>query len=204
MFAGYFTHPRRVPEVLELVGLAREGDRRSGKLSGGQQRRLDVALGLIGDPDLLFLDEPTTGFDPAARRQFWEVIAGLRDLGTTVLLTTHYMEEAEYLADRVAVLVRGQIVAEGPPRQLGGRERGQSRVTFRLPPGVGRDELAAFLGVDLELDGGLVTIHTDSPLPLLERLAAWCRSRGVELRDLQVARPSLEEIYLQLTSEAAV
>ncbi len=138
MYAGYYDRPRSVPETIELVGLADKADDRAGKLSGGQQRRLDVAVALIGDAELLFLDEPTTGFDPSARRQAWQVIAGLRDLGKTVMLTTHYMDEAQELADRVAVIAGGEIIATGTPDDLGGRADAASTVSFDRPDGVAR------------------------------------------------------------------
>ncbi len=135
MYAGYYPSPRPVDETIALVGLTEQADQRAGKLSGGQQRRLDVALALIGDPELLFLDEPTTGFDPAARRSAWELVSNLRRLGKTVFLTTHYMEEAQTLADRVAIIKEGRIVAEGRPSDLAGGGRAKTRIRFRLPPG---------------------------------------------------------------------
>ncbi len=140
-YAGYYSTARDVAETVGLVGLTGKADVRTSKLSGGQQRRLDVALALVGDPELLFLDEPTTGFDPAARRSAWDVIASLRELGKTIFLTTHYMDEAQALADRVAILAAGRIVAEGPPDQLGDREERATEVSFRLPPGVRAEEL---------------------------------------------------------------
>ena len=136
LYAGYYPRPRPVAETLDLVGLTDHRTARCGRMSGGQRRRLDVALALIGDPELIFLDEPTTGFDPAARKSAWEVIAGLRDLGKTIFLTTHYMEEAEYLADRIAVLAAGKIVAEGTAATLGGRDTEASMISFTLPPGM--------------------------------------------------------------------
>src|ERR671931_2430314 len=141
LFAGYYRAPRGVDDTIELVGLGKKADERVGRLSGGQQRRLDVALALIGDPELLFLDEPTTGFDPVARRSAWDAVAGLRELGKTVFLTTHYMDEAEHLADRIAVIAGGRIVAGGKPGTLGGRERMPAVVRFTLPPGFGVDGL---------------------------------------------------------------
>jgi ABC-2 type transport system ATP-binding protein len=189
-----------VAETLELVGLADHRAKRCGRMSGGQRRRLDVALALIGDPELIFLDEPTTGFDPAARQSAWAVIAGLRDLGKTIFLTTHYMEEAEALADRIAVLSAGRIVAEGTAATLGGRDTEASIVSFTLPPGVPTADLPPAVAARLTsaIDGHLET-KTSSPLPLLGDLASWAQARGIDLPDLQVHRPTLEDIYLQLT-----
>ena len=138
LYAGYYRRPREVGEVIRLVGLEEKADQRASRLSGGQQRRLDVGIALVGDPELLFLDEPTTGFDPSARRQAWEVIAGLRDLGKTVFLTTHYMDEAQQLADRVVIISRGEIVARGTPEDLGNRDAEPARISFRLPTGTPR------------------------------------------------------------------
>jgi ABC-2 type transport system ATP-binding protein len=171
-------------------------------LSGGQRRRLDVALALIGDPELIFLDEPTTGFDPAARQSTWDVIAGLRDLGKTIFLTTHYMEEAERLADRIAVIAAGQIVAEGTAESLGGRDAEDSVISFTLPPGTSVTDLPP--AVSTAVTGrpdGKIEMHAASPLPLLGTLAAWARARETDLPDLQVIRPTLEDVYLQLTRE---
>jgi ABC-2 type transport system ATP-binding protein len=180
------------------VGLAGKADSLGEQLSGGQRRRLDVALALIGDPELIFLDEPTTGFDPSARRAAWSVIEGLRELGKTVFLTTHYMEEAEQLADRIAVIANGRIVAEGTPRTLGGRDRLEAGIRFTLPAGVG--ELPAALGAELDGDGR-VTILTDTPLERVRALADWALARGLDLPDLDVRRPTLEDVYLSLTAD---
>jgi ABC-2 type transport system ATP-binding protein len=202
LYAGYYPAPRPVAETLELVGLSGRAGARCGSLSGGQQRRLDVALALIGDPELLFLDEPTTGFDPSARRSAWEVIAGLRSLGKTIFLTTHYMEEAEYLADRITVIAGGRIVAEGTPATLGGRDSQGSAIRFTLPAGTALGDLpkevaAAVVGsADAQVEA-----HAADPLPLLGVLAGWAAARGVELPDLAVSRPSLEEVYLRLTEQ---
>jgi ABC-2 type transport system ATP-binding protein len=198
MFAGYYRAPRPVDETLDLVGLGSQADVRAGKLSGGQQRRLDVALALIGDAELLFLDEPTTGFDPSARRQAWDVIASLRDLGKTVFLTTHYMDEAQALADRATIIVAGRIIASGPPDTLG-RETATTEVRFRLPDGVALAELPAD-GADH--DGRNVIIRTGEPIRLLNELTGWALGRGVDLPGLDVGAPSLEDVYLELTSEA--
>jgi ABC-2 type transport system ATP-binding protein len=199
LYAGYAEAPLAVDDVLELVGLTQAVKRRAGRLSGGQQRRLDVGLGLIGDPELLFLDEPTTGFDPAARHQFWQVIRGLRGLGKTVLLTTHYMDEAQALADRVALISNGVVVAEGTPAELGGRELSATRIRFSLPPGATLADLLQPLGGAQLLESGLVELRTDSPVPTLKALTLWAEARGFELADLQVTRPSLEDVYLELT-----
>jgi len=200
LYAGYYPNPRPVDEVLELVGLTERAKARSGRLSGGQRRRLDVALALIGDPELIFLDEPTTGFDPAARRQSWEVIAGLRDLGKTVFLTTHYMDEAEYLADRIIVVAAGKIVAEGTPVTLGGRDAMPSTVTFTLPPSTTVAEVPARLHCREGRDRR-VSLKTTTPLTDVEQLAAWARHRHLDLTDLQVTRPSLEDVYLDLVKD---
>jgi len=200
LFAGYYPHPLEVEEVLELVGLEDQKDRRIGRLSGGQRRRLDVALALIGDPELLFLDEPTTGFDPAARRAFWRLIRSLRERGKTVFLTTHYMEEAEALADRVAIVVRGRIVAQGSPATLA-REGGHTMISFSLPASAAVEELPLPLRRQSVHEGRQVVIGAVSPLASLSLLLNWARGRGYELPDLEVKRPSLEDVYLTLTAE---
>jgi ABC-2 type transport system ATP-binding protein len=197
-YAGYYRDPRPVAETIELVGLSPKADARAGKLSGGQQRRLDVALALIGDPELLFLDEPTTGFDPTARRQAWGMIATLRELGKTVFLTTHYMEEAQELADRVAIIVRGRIVAEGPPDEVGGADD-TVEVSFRLPPEVAIGELPAAARSAVQGANGRVAMRTDRPVETLHELTGWALERGVGLPALQIRRPSLEDVYLRLT-----
>jgi ABC-2 type transport system ATP-binding protein len=203
LYAGYYPSARPVGEVLELVGLQGKEGARVNSLSGGQQRRLDVGIALVGDPDLLFLDEPTTGFDPSARRQAWDVIAGLRDLGKTVFLTTHYMDEAQHLADRVAVIVHGQIVAEGTPGELGDRESAPATIRFVLPSGVSRDQLPAGLP-DLSFDGdGAVSLRTTEAVQVLNRLTGWALERGIDLDALEVRRPSLEDVYLELTGDGS-
>jgi ABC-2 type transport system ATP-binding protein len=178
IFAGYYEHPRDVDEVIELVGLGEKRDARVKTLSGGQKRRLDLGLALVGDPDLVFLDEPTTGFDPAARRAAWEMIRSLRTLGKTVLLTTHYLDEAEQLADRVAVLRDGTIVKIGTPRELTTADL-EVEIRFRR-------------------DGEEVLIRTSEPTRVLHELTAEALARGEELERLEVRRPSLEEVYLAL------
>jgi ABC-2 type transport system ATP-binding protein len=201
LYAGYYRSPRPVDETIALVGLEDKADERSAKLSGGQRRRLDVALALIGDPDLVFLDEPTTGFDPSARRAAWTVIEGLRALGKTIFLTTHYMDEAERLADRIVVIADGRIVAEGTPRSLGGRDRAGARIAFSLPGGVGPDELPGELRDSAAIQGPRVEIATERPMADLNVLSGWAVARGLELADIEVRRPTLEDVYIQLTSE---
>jgi ABC-2 type transport system ATP-binding protein len=183
LYAGYFRAPRPTDEVIALVGLEGKADERTSRLSGGQQRRLDVGMALVGDPELLFLDEPTTGFDPSARRQAWDVIAGLRDLGKTVFLTTHYMDEAQRLADRVTIIAAGGIVARGTPEDLGGRESGETTIRFRRG---GREE----------------TLTTTTPVQALHELTGAALARGEALEGLEVTRPSLEDVYLELTDAA--
>jgi ABC-2 type transport system ATP-binding protein len=195
-YAGFYPHPRSVQETIELVGLSDKRRARTGKLSGGQLRRLDVALAIVGDPELVFLDEPTTGFDPAARHQAWELVASLRQLGKTVFLTTHYMDEAEALADRVAVIVAGQIVAEGTPQTLGDRDTAPVTISFDHPPGT---DVRLPDKLDMRSDRHRITITTSEPLTTLRMLLDWAHSHGRDLPGLQVQPPSLEEIYLRLT-----
>jgi ABC-2 type transport system ATP-binding protein len=197
--AGYYQAPRAVPEVIMLVGLTGLERRKVRSLSGGQKRRLDLALGLIGSPELLYLDEPTTGFDPAARRDAWDLVRQLRAAGTTILLTTHDMAEAQALADRVVLLNGGAVVADGPPAGLGGRDAERARISFRLPPAVP----PADLPVAASMQNGAVVIETARPTEDLRRLTGWAIRRGVELSGLTVDRPSLEDIYLRLTSDGA-
>ncbi len=196
MYAGYYPNPRPAAEVIELVGLESKRNIRVVKLSGGQQRRLDVAIALAGNPELLFLDEPTTGFDPSARREAWEVVKNLAALGKTVLLTTHYMDEAQYLADRVAVISAGRIVAEGPPGTLGGRELATTVVRFRLPAG---QSLPPDLAASREPDG-YVSFAPENLTAALHRLTGWATERRIELDSLEIVRASLEDVYLALTS----
>jgi len=204
LYAGYYPSPRDVAGTVGLVGLTEKSDVRTSKLSGGQQRRLDVALALVGDPDLLFLDEPTTGFDPSARRQAWEVIANLRELGKTVFLTTHYMDEAQALADRAAIIVGGRIVAEGKPDELGGRGGAQAVISFRLPEGVAGGELPQPFAAAAAAGSrdGLVSHASADPLPDLRALIDWAQAGSLELPSLEVRRPSLEDVYLRLTGDA--
>ncbi len=197
LFAGYYVRPRDVLETIAVVGLEEKTDDRVGRLSGGQQRRLDVAVALIGDPELLFLDEPTTGFDPTARRRAWDVIANLRELGKTVFLTTHYMDEAQVLADRVAIIVAGRIVAEGPPEELG-REATVTEIRFRLPQGYSVDMLPLDSETVAE-DGRFVVIRTGEPVRSVHELTGWALERSLELTGFEVGSPSLEDVYLDLT-----
>jgi ABC-2 type transport system ATP-binding protein len=194
--AGYYPAPRDVDEVIGLVGLTGQERRKVRQLSGGQQRRLDLALGLIGGPRLLFLDEPTTGFDPNARRDAWQIVRSLRDAGTTVLLTTHYMDEAQALADRVAVISDGRIVAEGTPSTIGGRDTARARIRFALPD----EYTTADLPLPAVAGHGLVTAETAEPTEALHQLTGWALRRGIVLDRLTVDRASLEDVYLRLTS----
>ena len=198
--AGYYQAPRAVPEVIGLVGLAGLERRKVRALSGGQKRRLDLALGLIGRPDLLYLDEPTTGFDPAARHDAWDLVRQLRAAGTTILLTTHDMAEAQALANRVVLLSDGAVVAEEPPASLGKRDADRTRISFRLPPGVP----VAGLPVPAGGHDGAVVIETAQPTEELHRLTGWAMQHGVTLSGLTVDRPSLEDIYLRLTQDGAL
>jgi ABC-2 type transport system ATP-binding protein len=181
MFGGYYRQPRNVNEVIDLVGLGEKRDARVKTLSGGQKRRLDLGVALVGDPDLVFLDEPTTGFDPAARRAAWELIRSLRSLGKTILLTTHYLDEAEQLADRLAVLREGVIIREGTPAELTG---GTSETEIRY-----------------RKDGHEVLVRTHEPTRLLQQLTAEALAQGRELEGLSVRRPTLEDVYLSLTAD---
>ena len=202
LYAGYYRSPRPVAETVDLVGLGAKADERAGRLSGGQQRRLDVAVALIGDPELLFLDEPTTGFDPSARRQAWEVVTNLRELGKTVFLTTHYMDEAQALADRVAIISGGEIVATGRPDELGGRADAATEISFALT-GAGAGDLPPLAAAALAgaARNGGVRLRSERPVELLRELTSWALERDVELRGLEVRRPTLEDVYLKLTGE---
>jgi ABC-2 type transport system ATP-binding protein len=197
--AGYYPRPRSVAEVIRLVGLQEKAGTRVQKLSGGQQRRLDVALGIIGNPELVFLDEPTTGFDPSARRSAWELVRGLIGGGTTIVLTTHYMDEAQELADQVAVISGGKIVAAGTPESLGGRDTAAARIRFSLPNGVAPTELQ----LPVEAIGPDLVLRTDDEVRALHTLTGWSLDHGVPLLGLVVERPSLEDVYLELTGGAA-
>jgi ABC-2 type transport system ATP-binding protein len=200
MYAGYYPHPLRVDRALELTGLTAKASSRCDQLSGGQQRRLDVALALIGDPELIFLDEPTTGFDPSARRQTWEVVAGLRDLGKTIFLTTHFMDEAEALADRIMILAAGRIVAEGTPQTIGGRSSGTTRISFAATDGVQVPALPSQVG-PAETVRGQLEITVGDPVTALRAFTEWALASGVQPENFSVRKPSLEDIYLELTEE---
>jgi ABC-2 type transport system ATP-binding protein len=199
MVAGYYPKPRDVDEVIALAGLTEQADRRVRKLSGGQKRRVDLAVALAGDPELLFLDEPTTGFDPSARRQAWETVHGLTELGKTIFLTTHFMDEAQALAHRLAIIADGRIVEVGSADELIGARSHASRVRFRLPEGLSPPE---GLGARPQASAPAWELETDSPTRTLSELTAWALAQGTELADLEVRRRSLEDVYLQLTSEA--
>ncbi|HEV2756303.1 MAG TPA: ABC transporter ATP-binding protein [Actinomycetota bacterium] len=200
LFRGYYPNPRSVDDIVELVGLGEKRNVRVSKLSGGQQRRLDGAIGLAGNPDLLFLDEPTTGFDPSARRQAWTIVRDLAREGKTVFLTTHYMDEAQFLADRVAIIVGGRIIAEGPPGALAADHLAATTISFALPEG---RALPPDLARDATGAGTLVEIQTRDPLRTLNELTGWALREGVELQGLSVGRPSLEDVYLDLTEAPA-
>jgi ABC-2 type transport system ATP-binding protein len=197
--AGFYPSPRPVDEVVDLVGLSEKAGARVKTLSGGQMRRLDLGLGIIGNPEVLYLDEPTTGFDPSARRGAWEVVRRLTSGGTTVLLTTHYMDEAEALASRVAVISGGRVVAEGTPQSLGGRDRGEAVIRFELPDGVS----AADLPVQAtSASQGAVEIRTNEVVDVLRVLTNWAAGRGTDLPGLSCERLTLEEVYLRLVGQA--
>jgi ABC-2 type transport system ATP-binding protein len=206
LYRAAYPAPRPQDEVIELVGLGQKRDTRVLKLSGGQQRRLDVGIALAGDPELLFLDEPTTGFDPSARRNAWQIVKNLAGLGKTIFLTTHYMDEAQYLAQQVAIIASGKIVAQGPPGTLAGRDTAATVVRFRLPesapglPGPLREQA-------IEADG-MIEVRTTDPTRALHDLTGWALERDIRLEALSVSRPSLEDVYLEITgsvegSEAA-
>lgn len=193
-------YPKRRPagELIELVGLEEKRNSRVKVLSGGQKRRLELALGLVGDPDLVFLDEPTTGFDPSARRQAWSIVENLASLGKTILLTTHYMDEAQFLAKRIAVIAAGRIVAEGTPDTLGGRAQAEPTVRFALPEGTVAGDLPL---TPTRVRDGFVEIEHPNPTRLLNQVTGWALERGVELHNLSVERPSLEDVYLSLVGD---
>jgi len=197
LYAAFYPRRNKVDRVIEIVGLEEKADARVGTLSGGQQRRVDLALGIIGEPELVLLDEPTTGFDPSARRKSWELIDRLRSLGTTILLTTHYMDEAQNLADRVAVMADGLIVAEGTPDTLGGRSDGGAVVAFRLSTGTAVDLPPPFAGAS----GPLYEVAVSDPTRDLHTLTSWATANGVSLDGLAVSRPTLEDVYLELTGD---
>jgi ABC-2 type transport system ATP-binding protein len=201
MQARWYSRSLPVDDLIALVELDATRNTRAGALSGGQRRRLDLALGLVGDPDVLFLDEPTTGFDPHARRQAWTTIRSLCDLGKTVVLTTHYMEEAQVLADRVAVMVAGEIVASGPPESLGGRDEQPTEIRFVLPAGLGLADLPVLAASTIAEQGGAVLITTSDGVRSIHDLSGWALERGLPLAGLSLSQPSLEDIYLALTAD---
>lgn len=199
MFRGYYPKPRPRDEVIELVGLTEKRTSRVTKLSGGQQRRLDMAIALAGDPRVLFLDEPTTGFDPGARRNAWETIKGLAGLGKTIFLTSHSMDEVQYLADRVAIIAAGRVVAEGTPDTLAGREKAAATIRFRLPSGAA--ELPAQLRASANADAGEIELETMDPTRTMYELTSWAVQASISLEGLEVTRPTLEDVYLQITQD---
>ncbi len=201
MYGRYYPRRLSATDVIRLVELDAKTTDRVRSLSGGQRRRLDVGLALIGDPDVIFLDEPTTGFDPSARRHSWSTFRTLCDLGKTVLLTTHFMDEAEALADRIAVVAAGEIVAEGTPATLGGRDRATARITATLPAHLEPSALPEFASAQVALHGSELEIRSSDLPGVLHRLTSWAINAGISLDDLDVHRPSLEDIYLELTSE---
>jgi ABC-2 type transport system ATP-binding protein len=196
MYAGYYPSRRPTAEVIEVVGLAEKRDTRVNKLSGGQQRRLDVAIARAGDPELLFLDEPTTGFDPNARRNAWEVVKNLVALGKTVFLTTHFMDEAQYLADRVVVIADGLIVAEGPPASIAGREQMRTRIRFRLPNGAPDPDHRVRRLPDGTYE---LQVEANETTKTVHDLTGWALDHGFELEAFEITLPTLEDVYLQLT-----
>jgi ABC-2 type transport system ATP-binding protein len=200
MFARYFEAPTSVDRTIGAAGLSDKADERIGRLSGGQKRRVDVALGLVGDPEVLFLDEPTTGLDPAARREMWTMIEGLRDAGKTVFLTTHYMDEAQHLADHIVILRAGSIAAEGSPDELSHSLGTASDVSFVLPPGVAPEQLGAAIGASMVVDAGMVHFRTDTVQRDLTTLLGWAQREHVDLSHLQVAQPTLDDVFVQLAA----
>jgi len=198
IYGAMYPRRRQTGELIELVGLHEKADARIKTLSGGQRRRLELALGIVGDPDVIFLDEPTTGFDPSARRQAWTIIDNLRSLGRTILLTTHYMDEAQELSDRVAVIRSGEIVAEGTPDTIGGRQDAATEIAFALPAGTAPPGFG-----EARLDKGRYMLSVEEPTRMLHKLTGWALDNDVELASLTVERPSLEDIYLELAGEVS-
>jgi len=201
LFARFYDAPRPVEETIKLVGLGDKRDARVGTLSGGQKRRADVAIGIVGDPDLIFLDEPTTGFDPTARRDAWNMIEGLKALGKTVFLTTHYMEEAQHLADRVAILRDGAIVAQGRPEELGEGLGRRTVIGFTLNGGLDVEDVRAAVSAPVAVNGNELEVETERPQEDLHRLLDLAERRGARLDELEVRRPSLEDVFLELTRD---
>jgi len=199
MYGRYHARRRAVDEVIELVELTEKRDARAKKLSGGQRRRLDLALALVGDPDLIFLDEPTTGFDPAARRQAWSTVRTLCNLGKTIFLTTHYMDEAQTLADRVAVMRAGEIIATGKPEEIGGRDLRPAEIRFVLPPGLSLGDIPQMPADGRSIEGDHVLVTTAEPVKAAHAITSWALERDLELEHFSVSQPTLEDIYLELT-----
>jgi ABC-2 type transport system ATP-binding protein len=199
LFSGLYPSPRPVSETVDLVGLGDRCDARVAALSGGQRRRLDVAVALIGDPELLFLDEPTTGFDPSARRGAWNMVERLKELGKTIFLTTHYMDEAQHLSDRVAILRDGEIVALGPPSELAARGAAETLITFRLPNGTPLADIRANVHAPVEAAGGLISLRAKNPQRALYELTSWAERERIDLIGLEANRPRLEDVFLELT-----
>jgi ABC-2 type transport system ATP-binding protein len=199
MYGRYHLHPRPVDEVIELVELTETRDVRAKQLSGGQRRRLDLALALVGDPSLIFLDEPTTGFDPAARRHAWSTIRSLCELGKTIFLTTHFMDEAQFLADRVAVMRGGEIIAGGRPDELGGRDLRPAEIRFTLPRTIGLGDVPSVPCESRALEGQRALVVTREPVRAAQILTTWALERDADLGHFSVTQPTLEDIYLELT-----
>jgi ABC-2 type transport system ATP-binding protein len=201
MYGRYYVRRRPVDELLELVELTDKRDVRANKLSGGQRRRLDLALGLVGDPELVFLDEPTTGFDPAARRQAWSVIRSLCGLGKTVFLTTHFMDEAQFLADRVAIMRAGRIIAAGRPDELGGRDVRPAEIRFSLPAGWSLGDVPTLPSERRGAAGDRVVVYTRDAVRATQLLTTWAVDHDIDLGHFSVTQPTLEDIYLELTGD---
>lgn len=197
LHAGYYPHPRAVDDVISLVGLEEKASAKVKTLSGGQRRRLDLALGIVGDPEMLFLDEPTTGFDPSARRKAWDLVDRLRNLGATILLTTHYLDEAQHLADRVVVIDHGRIIAQGTPEELAAHSGAATVVSFRLPAGTEAGDLPS-IGENVRVAGTIVEVRTRQATRDVNAITEWAIGSDIELEGLTLARPSLEDVYLDL------
>jgi ABC-2 type transport system ATP-binding protein len=200
MHGRWYSRSLGADELIDLVELDAKRDTRTGELSGGQRRRLDLALGLVGDPDVLFLDEPTTGFDPHARRHAWSTIRDLCSTGKTVVLTTHFMDEAQYLADRVAVMVDGRIVASGPPAALGGRDELPTEIRFALPAGIGAGSLPELPGAAVSEERDEVLVTSPDGVAATHAITGWALERGIALTRFSVSQPTLEDVYLALTT----
>ncbi len=199
MYGRYHARRRPLDEVIELVELTEKRDAQAKKLSGGQRRRLDLAIALVGDPDLIFLDEPTTGFDPAARRQAWSTIRSLCNLGKTIFLTTHYMDEAQTLGNRVAVMRAGEIIAIGKPEDLGGRNLRPAEIRFVLPPGLSLGDIPEVPADGRRIEGDHVVVATTEPVRAAQRITTWALEHDLDLEHFSVTQPTLEDIYLELT-----